>query len=107
MAKFIVCCSGRPLLHGHKRGPFKWSETHKCYVFENEVFGEQGFNSIVERALKNYGDLFPVVRIVEYTPTSPALAPSPVMAPSAENMDIDLGPEQPITSKRRPKASVT
>lgn len=74
MAKLIICVtSGKPHIYGFKRLDFIWSETHKCYIFQGKEFEEKEFNAVADRALRNYQDMLPTVRVI----SEPAKAPEP------------------------------
>lgn len=67
MSKLIIWVPGKPLLYGYHRSEFKWSEPHQCYIYQGRVFEEKEFNGAADRALKNYADLFPSVKVVEFS----------------------------------------
>lgn len=86
MSKFVVCISGKPNIHGYKRGEFHWNETLKLYVYQKLIFDESQFNEVVAKALDRYHDMSPKVRVVEV-----AVSQQPVE-------DLDTPPIATITA---------
>lgn len=66
-AKLIICCSGRPALNGHKRRLFQWNPEYNCFVYENKLFDEAQFNSVIEEVMKKNGDLRPYVKVAVFS----------------------------------------
>lgn len=84
MAKLILYVTGKPLLYGFKRGEFKWSQPHQCYIYQGKVFSESEFNAVADRVLRGFPDMFPSARVVELSATVPAPAPIATIAQGRE-----------------------
>lgn len=80
MSKFIITISGKPTIHGYKRGDFKWVEVRKKYLYLGRVIEGHEFNAIIARVLVRDADLHPQVELL------PEEAPAPVstIAPAGE-----------------------
>ncbi len=84
MAKLILYVNGKPLLHGFHRHEFKWSQPLGCYIYEGKTLTESEFNAIADKVLRGYPDMNPSARIVEMSPTVPAVAPVSTISASRE-----------------------
>lgn len=83
MSKLIIYCTGKPMIHGFKRREFTWSAEHNCYLFRGKEFEPKEFNEVVEKALRNNSDMYPLVRAIIPAPVAAAEPVPPPVAPAA------------------------
>lgn len=74
--KLIIYINGRPNVHGHKRREFLWNPTHNCHVYRNTEYTPAEFNAVIEKAMSQNQDMFPMVRVVGFAET--VSAPPPI-----------------------------
>lgn len=75
MSKLIIWVSGRPQIDGHVKREFRWSETHRLFIYEGREFTDAEFNAKFERAWATNDDLRPRAKVVS-TSTSSAAEPT-------------------------------
>jgi hypothetical protein len=95
MPRLIIYLSGRPLTKGYKQGPFVWSETHQCYLYQGKEFQLHEFNGVATKALRDYADFGPSVRVVglDEKPAQKPTAVQKVTVDEAEAVLRELAPE--------------
>lgn len=104
MAKLIIFVTGKPLLYGHHRGDFKWSELHQCYTYLGREFEDTEFNQHVERALKTFCEMNPSVKVVQFcAPREKVELVREMTAQEAEDLLRRVAPER-LRGKPGPKA---
>jgi hypothetical protein len=97
MAKLIIYVTGRPLIYGHKRREFVWSEAHKLYLYEGREFTEQEFNAIQDKVLTSNADIYPRVKVSTLSPPediSDVVLPRAISANEAEEILLRTAPER-------------
>lgn len=113
-ANLIIYVTGKPLLHGHKRREFLWSESLGLYLYGGKELAAEEFNAAYERCLKNNADMNPRVRVVGgetvsvKDPAEPLLkidvaAPRTITLDEAEATMARLAPER-LKKKTGPRA---
>ncbi len=79
MPKFIITITGKPNIHGHKRGEFIWVEERKKFLFLGRVIEAAEFNKLSAIALDRYPEYHPKCELLPEEAAAPVEPVAPVV----------------------------
>ena len=90
MSKLIIYVDGKPSMNGYRIREFKWSDTHKCYIYNGQEFEDDAFNAAYAKSLRTNEDLRVRVRVVALeVPSAPVQT-----AVQAQTFNVALPPHE-------------